>query len=135
MVINNLINAVYNAICAVKTKANGLNSIEFLQAYEQEEQTCNGKNARFTPAYTASLLEYVPNEVEAVTKAVEQLPMAYFNKCFEQCIPLAGFSACAFSMLVALHVIEYVLMQEFTTFEQYAQFMQRQFVPVRFNEA
>lgn len=127
MVINNLINAVYNAVCAVKTKANGINTLEFLEAYEQYEQTGNGKNAPYTPAYTASLLEYVPNEVEAVCKEVELLPIAYFNKCFEQCIPLAGFSANSLSMLIALHIIEFALRQEHKTFEQYAQFMQQQF--------
>ena len=38
MVINNLINVVYNAICAVKIKANALNPLEFLEAYEQYAQ-------------------------------------------------------------------------------------------------
>lgn len=129
-----LINAVYKAVGALKIKANGINAIEFLEVYEQEEQTCNGKNAPYTPAYTASLLNYIGYEVEGVCEAVEELPLAYFNLCFRECVPMAGFSACALSMLVALHIIEYVLLQEFTSVEEYTQFMQNMFTPLAYNE-
>ncbi len=128
--INNLTNTVYNAICALKLKVNSEQPLKFLNEFEEQE----GGVSSLIPVYGLSLAHYIGCEVEAVAKAVEALPVAYFNLCFKGRIPMGSFSAYSLSMAIALHVITLVLESELNTVEEYTQFMQNIFTPLSYNE-
>ena len=130
MVINNLINTVYQAIAALKIRANSEQPLKMLQEFEEQE----GGNGNLIPVYGLSLCHYIASEVEAVTKAVEELPVSYFNLCMRERIPMGGFSAYSLSMALALHIITLVLESELNTVEEYTQFMQNIFTPLAYNE-
>ena len=130
MLINNLKNTVYHAVCALKFKANSEQPLKMLQEFEERE----GGNGNLIPVYGLSLCHYIASEVEEVCKAVEELPVAHFNLCFKECIPMGGFSAYSLSMAIALHIVTYVLEANLQTVEEYTQFMQNQFMPLSYNE-
>lgn len=130
MVINNLITSVYHAVCALKLKANSEQPVKMLQEFEEQE----GGKGNLIPVYGLSLCHYIGSEVEVVTKAVEELPVSYFNLCMCERIPMGGFSAYSLSMALALHIITMVLESELNTVEEYTQFMQNIFTPLAHNE-
>lgn len=130
MAINNLINTVYKAIATLKIRANSEQPLTMLQEFEEQE----GGNGNLIPVYGLSLCHYIASEVEAVTKAVEELPVNYFNLCMRESIPMGGFSAYSLSMALALHIITLVLESELNTVEEYTQFMQNIFTPLAYNE-
>lgn len=130
MAIINLVSTVYHAVCVLKLKANSEQPLKMLQEFEEQE----GGFGSLIPVYGASLCYYIGHEVEEVCKAVEELPVAHFNLCFKECIPMGGFSAYSLSMAIALHIVTYVLEANLQTVEEYTQFMQNQFMPLSYNE-
>lgn len=113
-----LINKVYHAIAALKIATNNEQSLKMLQEFEGQEGLCH----------------YIGYEAEEVAKAIEELPVSYFNLCLREPIPMGGFGGYSLSMALAMHIITMALEQEFTCVEEYIRFMQNIFTPLAYNE-